>query len=53
MIYLESFPVTVLEKISVSVTLVQTLYLRFLHCLEPTQLSTHLESTHLNDVNSH
>ena len=49
MIYLESFPVTVLEKISVSVT-VQTLYLRFLHCLEPTHLSTHLESTYLNDV---
>ena len=31
-------PVTVLEKVSVSVTLVQTLHLCFLYCLEPTYL---------------
>ena len=30
---------TVLEKVSVSVTLVRTLQLRFLHCLDPTNLS--------------
>ena len=30
---------TVLEKVSVSVTLVRTLHLRFLHCLDPTNLS--------------
>ena len=39
MIYLKSFACDITRKVYISVTLVQTPLLRFLHCIEPTYLS--------------